>query len=188
MRDNPRLREGYDYVWFVDDDLEADMATWNALFVFCDRHRFDLAQPAILGPISYAITAPVPGLLYRLTNFVEIMCPVFSKRALAICYPTFAESVSGWGINHIWPRLLAQHRGKLAIIDSICVTHTRPLRSGPLYKLLDDRGVDPTTEMARVMARYGIEHTDVRELSRVHKTVSQAILYRLRRFFRPRSL
>lgn len=183
IRDNPHLRESYDYVGFADDDLDADMATWNALFVFCDRHGFDLAQPSIRGPISYPITAPVPNLLYRLTTFVEIMCPFFSRRALAVCYPSFGESVSGWGINHIWPRLLAKHRGKLAIIDSISVTHTRALRSGPLYQLLDDRVIDPTAELANVLVRYGIEGPDIREVSRVHRTVMHAILYKMKQFF-----
>jgi hypothetical protein len=180
IRDNPHLREGYDYVGFADDDLDADMATWNALFAFCHRHGFELSQPSILGPVSYPITAPVPGLLYRLTTFVEIMCPVFSRRALSICYPSFGESVSGWGINHIWPRLLAKHGGKLAIIDSISVTHTRALGSGSLYKLLDGRGIDPTAEMASVMARNGIEGPDIREVSRVHATRLNAILYKIK--------
>jgi hypothetical protein len=178
MRDNPGLRERYDYVGFADDDLDADMATWNALFAFCRRHHFDLAQPSIIGPISYPITAPVPGLLYRLTNFVEIMCPIFSARALSICYPSFGESVSGWGINHIWPKWLAKHRGRLAIIDSISVTHTKPLRSGSLYVTLNDNGIDPTAELASVMARHGIEKADIRELKRVHKTILQAIWYK----------
>jgi hypothetical protein len=46
MRDNPQLRESYDYVGFADDDLDADTATWNALFAFCERQGFDLAQPS----------------------------------------------------------------------------------------------------------------------------------------------
>ncbi len=181
MRDNPRLRESYDHVGFADDDLDAKMPIWNALFAFCHRQGFDLAQPSILGPISYPITAPVPGLLYRRTNFVEIMCPIFSRRALAVCYPSFGESVSGWGINHIWPRLLAKHGGKLAIIDQHSVTHTRPLRSGTLYTHLQGQGIDPTAERASVMARHGIAEADIRELSRVHKTVLRSILYRIKK-------
>jgi hypothetical protein len=183
MRDNPQLRESYDYVGFADDDLDANMATWNALFAFCERHGFDLAQPSIIGPISYPITAPVPHLRYRLTTFVEIMCPIFARRALAICYPSFGESVSGWGINHVWPRLLGKHGGRLAIIDEISVTHTKALGSGILYQFLQDRGIDPTTERAEVMARHGIEAADIRELSRVHRSVLRAIWYRMRRFF-----
>jgi len=181
LRDNPHLRENYDYIGFADDDLDADLATWNALFSFCQRHGFDLAQPSILGPISYPITAPVPNLLYRVTNFAEIMCPIFSKRALEICYGTFAESVSGWGINHVWPRLLAKHQGKIAIIDSISVTHTKALGSGFLYKVLGEGGIDPTTEMFSVMARYGIERADIRELARVHRTALYAIRYKMMR-------
>jgi hypothetical protein len=180
MRDNPQLIEDYEYVGFADDDLDADTATWNASFTFCRRHRFDLAQPSIVGPISYPITAPVPGLLYRSTNCVEIMCPIFSRRALRICYSSFGESVSGWGINHIWPRLLAPHSGKMAIIDCLSVTHTKALGSGLLYKVMGDRGVDPTAEMYSVMARNGIEHADIRELARFHKTAFSRLIHKLK--------
>jgi hypothetical protein len=181
LRDHRYLHEIYDHVCFACDDLDADGATWNALFAFCDRQNFDLAQPAILGPVSYAITAPIPNLLYRLTTFVEVMCPVFSKRGLAICWPSFGESVSGWGLNHIWPKLLAEHQGKLAIIDAVRVTHTRALREGSLYQLIEDLGIDPTAERGRVMAQHGIEQADIRELSRVHRTMWRALLYRLKR-------
>ncbi len=180
MRNNPHLREKYDYVCFADDDLAAPASVWNALFICCDRHGFDLAQPAINGPISYPITAPVAGLRYRRTSFVENMCPVFSRRALAVCHATFGDSFSGWGISHIWPRLLAKNGSRLAIIDSVCVTHTRALRTGSLYKLLETSGVDPTSERNQVMANHGIEKADIRELSRVHINIWQAILYRLK--------
>ena len=175
MRNNPLLRESYDYIGFADDDLDADMATWNALFVCCEAHGFDLAQPSILGPVSYPITAPVPGLLYRRTNFVENMCPIFSRRGLSICHPSLGESVSGWGICHVWPKLLMQHDGRLAIIDQISVTHTRELHSGSLYRLLQDRGIDPMSERASVMARNGIEGPDIRELSRVPRVLPEKL-------------
>jgi enoyl-CoA hydratase/carnithine racemase len=129
------------------------------------------------------VSARVSILPNRRTTFVEIMCPIFASRALAICYPSFGESVSGWGINHVWPRLLGKHGGRLAIIDEISVTHTKALGSGILYQFLQDRGIDPTTERAEVMARHGIEAADIRELSRVHRSVLRAILYRMRRFF-----
>ncbi len=170
VRANAALLDTYEHVCFACDDLDADAATWNALFHFCEDKNLDLAQPAILGPISYPITAPVEDCLYRLTTFVENMCPVFSKRALAVCGDSFAESVSGWGLNHLWPKLLMARGWKLAVIDDICVTHTRAMREGQLYKLLGDLGIDPETEKQSVLARYGIGKTDVRELSRIKRS------------------
>lgn len=190
LRDNPSLLEPYDFICFACDDLDADAATWNALFNFCETHILDLAQPAILGPVSFQITKPVKHALYRTTTYVECMCPVFSRRALGVCRPTFGESISGWGLGGVWSKLLRERDWNLAIIDAVCVTHTRPVGEGSLYKLLSDLGVDPSAEKNSVLARYGIAHQDVRELSRVHRSILHkvadvpALIARLRRFRR----
>jgi hypothetical protein len=177
MRGNPALMAGYDRVCFACDDLDADLATWNALFAFCEDYGLDLAQPAILGPISYPITAPVAGLLYRETTFVEVMCPVFSGRALAFCKATFGESVSGWGLDFVWCRLLADHGWRLGIIDSLCVTHTRPLGEGGLYTLLGHIAVDPRRELDTLVGRYGSGTGEVEEVRRTYRSIWSGLIH-----------
>lgn len=178
QRDNPALMASYDHVCFACDDLEADLATWNRLFAFCSHRGLDLAQPAILGPISFEITAPQPRLLYRDTTFVEVMCPVFSRRALAVCRTTFGESVSGWGLDMVWPRLLADRGWGLAIIDSICVTHTRAMGEGTLYYLLDGMGVDPRAELESLLVRFAVSAPPLEDVGRHYPSPGVAMVDR----------
>ena len=180
-RSDPTLFGAYDHVCFACDDLDASTSTWNALFRFCEKHALDLAQPSILGPISHQITAPIENGLYRLTTFVEVMCPIFSKRALELCEPTFGESLSGWGLDNVWPMLLRERGGRVAIIDMIQVRHTREVREGTLYTLLANLGVDPVTEWNSLRARYGIGEPDMRELSRVYRSTIRTLAWKLKR-------
>lgn len=158
----------YDRIGFACDDLEADANTWNRLFDTCDWYALDLAQPAIEGHTSRDITQPQPGCLLRYTNYVEVMCPVLSRRAVARLAPTFSESVSGWGLPHLWAHLLPYPHYRLAVIDSVRVRHTTPVRQGTLRPTLDALGIDPLVEMHQVMARHGIlEEPTIGEYARL---------------------
>ena len=147
----------YDRIAFVCDDVDARPEAWTRLFELCARYQLDLAQPAILGYRSYAITEPQQGVLLRYTNFVEIMCPVFSSRALERVRSTFGESVSGWGLDFLWSRLLPYSDYKVAIVDSVCVTHAGIVRQGSLRPVLDRLGIDPLDELKQVMSRNRVE-------------------------------
>jgi hypothetical protein len=165
-REHASTLRSYDFVAFACDDLRAGLATWNALFSVCRSFRLDLAQPAIEGDVTFPITRPVEGCLLRYTNFVEIMCPVFSRRALAGLHPTFGESVSGWGLDYLWQKFLVG-KGEIAVIDSVRVAHARPLRVGTLYTRLAEQKIDPWAEMAAVLARSNVTTVPPREIRRV---------------------
>lgn len=119
----------YDYVAFPDDDL---MMTWrdiNRTFVIAAENKLEISQPS-LTPASYIahpITRQQPEKVLRFTNFVELMTPVFSKKALRRCSGTFHLGNSGWGLDNIWPILMGGHRHRIGIIDAIAVHHTRPV-------------------------------------------------------------
>jgi hypothetical protein len=166
-REHPGILAPYDQVCFACDDLVADLDTWNRLFATCRLYALDLAQPAIEGHVSYEITRPVDGCVLRYTNFVEIMCPVFSSRALTVLRDTFGESVSGWGLNWVWPKLLAGDAWRIGIVDSARVRHSRPLREGPLYPLLHNLGVNPIAELEALQARFEVLDKTPRELGRL---------------------
>jgi hypothetical protein len=157
----------YEQVCFACDDLVAKPDTWNRLFAACRRYDLDLAQPAIEGPVSHEITRPVEGSKLRYTNFVEIMCPVFSARALRQLCGTFGESVSGWGLNWLWPKLLAGDMWRIGILDSVRITHSRPVGEGTLYSLLSSLGVDPRAEKAALQTKFDLFDLTPRELGRV---------------------
>ncbi len=83
------------------------------------------------------------------------MAPVFSRAALRLCAPTFAQSRSGWGLDWLWPRLCDEAGlGRIAIIDATPVRHTRPV-GGELYR--NHPGMDPRADAERILRRYGIE-------------------------------
>jgi hypothetical protein len=166
-RERAALLASYDFVAFACDDLLAGRENWNALFRICRRHRLDLAQPAIEGPVSHDITRPVEGCLLRYTNFVEIMSPIFSRRALADLKSSFGKSVSGWGLDLLWTSLLEGKRRRMAIIDAVRVTHTRALREGALYPLLAEQGIDAHAEGSAILRRLGRTEFRPCELSRI---------------------
>jgi hypothetical protein len=121
----------YERVWFPDDDLMLRWSDINQVFHIARKFSLDLAQPSLLpGPgchITHGITMRQPGSLLRYVGFVEIMCPVFSMRAMALCHGSFRDSVSGFGLDHLWPALLGGPRSRIAIIDAVGVIHTRPV-------------------------------------------------------------
>ena len=111
----------------VDDDI---MTTWrdmNEMFALFTEFDLALAQPALSGHVIHPITLPNKDYLLRFTSFVEVMTPWFSRDALRTCLPTFLGNDRGFGMDHIWPKLLGEPRNKLAIVDKIVVEHTRPL-------------------------------------------------------------
>jgi hypothetical protein len=121
----------YERVWFPDDDLMLGWSDINQLFHIARKFSLDLAQPSLLPVdgchITHGITRQQPGTILRYVDFVEIMCPVFSARALGVCLGSFRDSVSGFGLDHLWPALLGGARSRIAIIDATGVIHTRPL-------------------------------------------------------------
>lgn len=164
---NPEFLARYQRVTFACDDLDATPATWNRLFDLCDWYELDLAQPAVDGHTSWDITRPQAGCLLRYTNYVETMCPAFSRRALERLRGTFAESISGWGLDFVWSLQLPYPEFKMAIVDSVRVVHTTPVRQGSLRPTLDALGIDPLQEMKQLAKRFGIGRFDPEERARL---------------------
>jgi hypothetical protein len=73
------------------------------------------------------LTIQRPDSLVRYEGFVEIMCPLFSQRALQICIGSMRDVESGYGLDHLWPSFLGRPTARMAIIDAVAVAHTRPL-------------------------------------------------------------
>lgn len=159
-RNRRDLFDRYDRVAFACDDLAASTRSWNALFNLCDWFGLDLAQPSITGYVNLAITAPVAGSILRYTNWVEVMCPVFSRRALALCGDTFRESKSGWSLGYLWAKRLPYPAFRTAIVDGVSVEHTSVTRQGELRPVLDALGIDPIVESESMLARHGVPRAE----------------------------
>jgi hypothetical protein len=139
---------GYDWIWLPDDDLLADLPTLNRFFAIVREHDLDLAQPALGNGsyVSYDITLQRPHMKLRFTTFVEIMAACFSRRALKLCRPYLDATVSSFGPNHLFPRLLGYPERKIAIVDETPVVHTRPVGLGPNISLARQLGYSPEKE------------------------------------------
>jgi hypothetical protein len=134
----------YRYVWLPDDDLMTSWRQVNRLFEVCQRHQLMLAQPALRAGsyVNHLVTRQDERFALRFTKFVEIMCPAFSIEALKICLPTFQGMQNGHGLDHIWPRLLGDIITRFAVIDTVTVTHTRPLGSNYNVKNAVNEGLE----------------------------------------------
>jgi hypothetical protein len=146
----------YECVWFPDDDLATDGDTIDRMFAFFHAFRLSLAQPALTRD-SYCTWRTLlqdPQCHLRFNRFVEIMAPMFSREALRVCAPSFAESPSGWGLDWLWPKLCQQAGlDRMAVIDATPVRHTRPC-GGELYARHPE--MDPREDARRILRKYGL--------------------------------
>ena len=150
----------YQATLFLDDDIEIRFEDVDALFSVTREFRLALAQPS-LSPESFSswpITLHCPASRLRFTNFVEIMAPLFSREALERCFDTFRQSLSGWGLDIVWPAILGHPREAIAIIDEIMMTHTRPVdpAQGRFYRYLRLLGVDPYRELEELTKLHNV--------------------------------
>ena len=144
----------YDAVWLPDDDLSIDCTRISKMFELFHCFDLQLAQPALSRDsfFSHPITLKNDQFAVRFTNFVEVMAPIFSQEALKLCWPTFKDSIIGWGLDFVWPKLLDST--KIAIIDEIPIRHTRPIGGGVMYK---SEKLDPHKEEIEVAQKYVVK-------------------------------
>lgn len=158
-RERPELFE-YDHVWLPDDDVRITPADLETLFRTMQAYELDLAQPALEGgttPSHYThvLTLRHPAFLLRHTDFVEMMAPAFSRRGLAACIGSFADNVSGLGIDMVWAAMLGWPRDRIAVVDAVTMAHTRPVGRPPdvWWSRL---GLTAEGELAATLGRRGV--------------------------------
>lgn len=125
------LLNTYEQIWFPDVDIATDTQTINRLFDLVKLFHLELCQCSLSpnGHWSHEITIQQPHLLMRWTNFVEMMMPVFSQKALIQCAHTFNTPGIGWGLDFVWPKILNYQNRTVGIVDAMCMTHTKPAGS-----------------------------------------------------------
>lgn len=155
LLENPNYLSDYDCFFFPDDDIATDASTISALFALHRELGLGISQPALSEDsyFSHPMMLAHPGIALRQVNFVEVMCPMFSKRALLRCLPTFDQSITSWGLDWVWQTLLPAAGERAAIIDCLPVRHTRPVGGGDNYLGLDE---SPFEEGRRVCADHGV--------------------------------
>ncbi|HUC90529.1 MAG TPA: DUF707 domain-containing protein [Paenibacillus sp.] len=148
----------YDAVWFPDDDISTTPGNISGMFRLFQEHGLLLAQPALTANSYFKVTAQHIDYRLRYTHFVEIMVPIFSRDALKACWRTFDKSVTGWGMEHVWAKLLSYPFKKMAILDETPVKHTRLPGQGELYEnIKNELKIDIWDERNKdVWKEYGI--------------------------------
>lgn len=146
----------YDAIWFPDDDIRTDAYNISRMFTLFAEQEFELAQPALTKDSYYShfVTLENLDFLWRYTQFVEVMVPIFLKQTLERCWNTFDTNQTGWGLDLLWPKILGRNDRNMAIIDETPVTHTRPVGSGSLYRSL---GLNPIEELHDIKQKYGLD-------------------------------
>lgn len=139
----------YDYFWFPDDDLKSDCTSINKLFNLNKEYNLWLSQPALDGYVSHIIERRVEIFILRFTNFVEIICPMMNYETLNKLKNTFTINQSAWGLDFLWPKLLGYPSNKIAIIDDVVVTHTKPV--GTDYSRFK---INPMDDLKNLMNKY----------------------------------
>jgi hypothetical protein len=143
------ILEKYDYIWMPDDDIILSSSEINELFEIAHEFDLDLCQPAMKGYLSHGITKPGLFTYLRYTNFVEVLAPLMSVNALKESLPNFDISISGWGLEFYWTRVLKYSIVKVAIVDKIIMNHTRPVGTDYSRFL-----VHPMVELSELNARF----------------------------------
>jgi len=145
---DPSSLGAYDYIFVWDDDIGIGDFDPQRFVRIMEANRLSMAQPSLRSPhpICHPITvqqpSPLPAGLYsrvgRLTNFVEIMVPVFTRAAWAEFHSYLSEASSlGWGLDYIpLPRK--------GIVDVMHVVHTRACK---------DHGPEAYAEMSSFLER-----------------------------------
>lgn len=158
MEENRDLLSKYDAVWLPDDDIRTNSTTISRMFDLFHEEKLAIAQPALSRDSYYShqITLKRRLLTLRYTTFVEMMVPLFRRDVLLELLPTFRANRSGWGIDDWWcHEARANGWGRIAIIDGVAVTHTRPINPGGGY--YKAQGIDPRQEHEELLQRVGLK-------------------------------
>ena len=153
----------YDYIMLMDDDIFITESEITRLFEIAKESGLDLIQASLSedSSCSYDVFRNNPGAYLRYVNSVEIMMPVFSRRALESTRHLFAESVSGWGIDLVAGKLVRERLGTCpAVIDLVVARHLKPidLKGGEFYKMLRNANINPEIEMRMLVDKHDAEN------------------------------
>ncbi|MBV8103350.1 MAG: DUF707 domain-containing protein [Hyphomicrobiales bacterium] len=160
----PDLLLRYEAVLFLDDDVEIRAEDIDALFATMAREGLDLAQPALTADSKsawpYLKKPRAEDKTFRVSS-VEIMAPVFTRRALQRLGWVFAEAVGGWGTDLLLgpAARVAFGPDRIGVVGAVAVRHTRPVdtKNGALYAYLRRNGIDPAHEANQIVAEFGVE-------------------------------
>jgi hypothetical protein len=168
LSQRPALIANYDYIMLLDDDVLIKENDISTTFEIMQAHNLDLGQPSL--SLDSFCSHPAlrnqgtAGLRY--INYVEIMLPVISKRALAAGRHLFGQSISGWGVDLALGKIVAeQFQGRAAVMDGVSGVHARTsdVENGGFYKMLKAAHLYPEIELANLLRLYQVTGSTIKE-------------------------
>jgi len=145
----------YAAIWMPDPDLAISVNDTNDLFDVFKRYKLDFAQASVKNSkCIYPIMYRRPYCIIRYINFIELMCPLFTRETLFAVLDTFDLNRSGLGIDWVWAKRLADKR--LGVIDAVSVVHKKPLLSGEYYRKLNSENISIAKETGDIISRFGL--------------------------------
>ena len=165
----------YNFFWMPDDDIYIENKDIDRLFNYMRNYDLWIGQPSIIGWFGLAMTLNNPSCFLRYTNYVEIMCPCFSKFALDLCKKTFELNKTGYGIDALWNVILSHPTNKLSIIDDVIAMHTREVGGGDMYKLNTNNNIQEAwAEGRKIYEDYNLGFESFQDLKK-GKLISQEL-------------
>jgi len=156
IESNIEFISNYTHIWIPDNDVSISTENINKLFETADNLQLFICQPSMDGYVSHEITKPVSNSILRYTNFVEVLAPLFNLESLLKVYETFNLNYSSWGYDYLWAHLLGYPQDKIAILDEIIMTHTKPV--GQDYSRFPKI---PWDEMVELLHLYNIKKEEI---------------------------
>jgi len=113
--------DDYGWIWISDDNIDMTRLNVKEYIRLADNSGAVIVQPAVddsnPGVPSHEMLnvfqIRLPGIgrcAYRLTDFVEVMSPMFRPSALKIAYKThLTGSASDWGMDNVWCHYVATY-------------------------------------------------------------------------------
>lgn len=126
----------YERVMMADDDVIPVGCNFSDIFNLFERAGARFGQPALTHDSFYShiVTLQNMNFVWRRTNFSEVMCPIFTREALADHLDSFDETISGFGLDILWSFVEWTKHGGAAILDATPIRHTRPVGAGVAYR------------------------------------------------------
>ncbi|KAK4255103.1 hypothetical protein QN277_008142 [Acacia crassicarpa] len=182
---HPDIVSAYEYIFIWDEDLGVEHFNGDKFVELIKRHDLEISQPALENSDStwemtkrrgdrsvHKFTAEKPGWcsdphLPPCAAFVEIMAPVFSRKAWRCVWHMIQNDlVHGWGLDFALRRCVEPAHEKIGVVDSQWIVHhgVPSLRS---QGDADDQGKQGDSVRERCRNEWGLFQTRFTDADKV---------------------
>ena len=135
IQENTELFETYNYVLVLDDDVPLKPEQIELLFFQAKINCAQVSSPSFdphLGKVSPSLEIMAsqqrPDSYFRRTDYVEVTAPLFNQKALSRfmrVYNNYSNRLVGWGIDHLYRRVLFNRNQPFYIFDNVVTINPR---------------------------------------------------------------